>query len=117
MKNSMPLALLAVIALWVTGCGPSSAPAPVAEEAPETPQPVEITGEEMTVELGCGGCIYHMEGVTSCVTAAKVGDTVMLVEGGGVDAHSAGLCESARMATLVGEVKDGKLYASSITLK
>jgi hypothetical protein len=115
MKFSIALGLFAATVMGISGCGSSTTPPPKVE-APADAVPVEIAGEEMTVELGCGGCIYEMEGVTACVTAAKVGETTMLVEGGGVDAHSAGLCEAARMATVVGEVKDGKLYASSITL-
>lgn len=115
MRNSMTLLMAGAAALWMTGCGSSPTTTPDAE-APAEPVAVEVAGEEMTVELGCGGCIYEMDGVESCITAAKVGETAMLVEGGGVDAHTSGLCQSARMATVVGEVKDGKLYASSITL-
>ena len=111
------LALLSAAGLWVTGCGGSSATSSASgTEAMADAAPVEIQGQEMTVELGCGACIYEMEGVTKCTTAAKVGDATMLVVGGDIDAHSAGLCEAARDATVVGEVKDGKLYVSSITL-
>ena len=119
MKNSLAVGLFVATLMWMTGCGSSTAPAPEAEAAFEpvaAAAPAEAVGEEMTLEVGCATCIYDMEGVTGCVTAAKVGETAMLVEGGGIDAHNDGLCGSARMATVVGEVKDGKLHASTITL-
>ena len=100
MKTVLAAGLIAATTMWTTGCGSSSTPPAPEAEAPA----VEIASEEMTVELGCGGCIYEMEGITQCITAAKVGDTAMLVEGGGINAHESGLCESARMATVIGEV-------------
>ena len=66
-------------------------------------------------ELGCAMCIYHMDGVEHCTVAAKVGDEVMLVKGGGIDAH--GLCGRPKMAEITGKMQEGELHASNIELK
>jgi hypothetical protein len=71
----------------------------------------------MEAEVGCAACIYAMDGIKSCTTAAKIGDEVRLVQGGGVDAHAAGLCKTARNATIVGHVEGDTLVASSVTLQ
>jgi len=66
-------------------------------------------------EIGCAKCVFHMDGVTGCTVAAKVGDTVMLVEGGGVDAHS--LCSGSQPAKVTGTIGDGVLHATKVDLE
>ena len=120
MRQALVWTVTGVIAIATAGCGGGSAPAPVADAEPKQvaktvdAQPPET---EMTVEVGCAGCIYKMEGVTGCTTAAKVQDHVYLVEGGGIDAHTSGLCQTSRQATVVGRIEGDKLIASRITLQ
>ena len=75
----------------------------------------EAGAHHQDVELGCAKCVYHMEGVEHCTVAAKVGDEVMLVKGGGIDAH--GLCGRPKMAEITGKMQEGELHASNIELK
>lgn len=101
MRKLIIITLGSVLAVALAGCGGSSLPSAIAEG---------------TVEIGCGACIYGMEGVKGCVTFAKIGDTPYVVTGAELDAHSSGLCESAKKAEVVGEVRDGKFVASKIEL-
>lgn len=89
----------------------------------DTPSEVSIGSDgavaklaEMKVELGCGSCTYHMEGVEGCQTAAKVGDKTMLVDGD-VDAHSLGLCKSPRNATVKGSMQGQKLVVADVQIE
>jgi len=100
--------LTALFSIFViVGCGTSATDsAPMAAVAPE----------EMTVEVGCFGCIYNGEGASGCQTAAKVGDLVMLVEGVDFSAHNNGLCKEARQAKISGAVVGDVLVAESISI-
>ena len=71
---------------------------------------------EMQVELGCGSCIYHKDGVEGCQTAAKIGDEIVMVKGTEIDAHGLGLCAAPRQATVKGKLEDGVLIASAVEL-
>lgn len=77
---------------------------------------VAAEDEAMDVEVGCAMCMYEMEGIETCVTAAKVGEQVYLVSGGGLDAHTTGLCSTTKQATLVGRIDGDRLVATSITV-
>lgn len=112
---------VSVIALIVAGCSGSAPPeseagSAEAQAAAQAAHAAEAD-TEMTVEVGCAMCIYEQEGATTCTTAAKVGDTVYLVEGGGLDAHEAGLCTAAKQATVMGHIHGDRLMASSITVQ
>lgn len=90
-----------MLSILLAGCGGSSVPSANAAQ---------------TVEVGCGSCIYSMEGVQGCVTAAKIGDKAYLVTGAELDAHASGLCKSAKQAKIEGKVAEGKFVASKIDL-
>jgi len=95
----------------LSGCGRSSEPTTGESKATLT------AAIEKTVEVGCGSCTYGMEGVKGCKTAAKIDDKTYLVSGGGLDAHTSGLCsKTPKQAKVVGQVKDGKFVASKIEL-
>lgn len=97
------------------GCGGGSDAAPQAAAA-GAQTAASIPDTTMEAEVGCAGCIYGMDGITRCITAAKLDERVVLVEGGGVDAHEAGLCKAPGNATIVGHLRDDTLVAASITL-
>ena len=101
MGKLITVTLGSLLAIALAGCGNGSIPSAIAEEA---------------IEVGCGSCIYGMDGVEGCVTAVKVGDKHYLVTGVELDAHSSGLCDSAKQAKVAGEVRDGKFVASKIEL-
>ena len=72
---------------------------------------------DLVTEVGCGSCIYEMEGVDKCVAAVLIDGHPYLVEGiKGLDAHAAGLCKSAQHARVAGEVKDGVFKAKGMQL-
>ena len=70
----------------------------------------------MTVEAGCGSCIFKMPGVEGCKLAVKIDGKPYLVTGADVDAHKAGLCQGAKQATCSGEIKDDTFVATSFEL-
>ena len=70
----------------------------------------------MTVEAGCGSCIFKMPGVQGCKLAVKIDGKPYLVTGASVNAHEAGLCQAAKQATCSGEVKDDTFVATSFEL-
>ena len=72
-------------------------------------------------EAGCATCIYDMKGVTGCVLAVKIDGQLYLVEGSAIDEHGDahavdGLCNTARKATVSGQVKGDKFVTSKIEL-
>jgi len=72
---------------------------------------------DLVTEVGCGSCIYEMEGVDECVAAVLIDGSPYLVEGiKGLDAHAVGLCKSTQHARVEGEVKDGVFKAKGIQL-
>ena len=79
---------------------------------------VRIEDRELTV--GCGACIFAMPGVTACPWAAEIDDKHYLMKGA-LDAnhnsHMAdGICNMPRRARITGELRDGLLYVSKMTL-
>ncbi len=70
-----------------------------------------------TVEAGCATCIFNMEGVKGCKLAVKIDGKPYLVSGADVDAHGAGLCNSAKEAKVVGEIEGDKFVATSVELQ
>lgn len=69
-----------------------------------------------TLELGCAGCIYELEGAEGCETAVKVGDKVLMLTGFELDAHSVGLCKSAKAAEVAGSVDGANFVASAVRM-
>ena len=102
--------LCGAVAAALAGCGRS------AESTTSGGGLVASAAAEEIVEVGCAGCMYHMEGIEGCVTAAKIGDTPYLVTGEKLDAHGSGLCTGVKQAKVVGQVQDGKFFATQIEL-
>ena len=95
----MGLAMVAALA----GCGGSGGIATAA------------LADEM-IEVGCGSCMYDMEGVKGCVTAANIDGTPYLVSGVKLKAHAVGLCDMKKQAKVSGRVEGGKFVASALEL-
>ncbi len=128
MKRFLFLLLTFSLVVCVAGCGGSGEKAEetaqkaagdletAAEEAAAEVQEAveEIAGEEMIVEVGCGHCIYHMDGLEACAPAAVVGQDTLLLTGVEIDAHAIGLCTAPKKATVTGQVKEGELVISRI---
>lgn len=132
MKRIAMLALVAAGAFALAGCGGGGGQEQAAEKAPEQTEMTQKTtaaravdaaktvaeGESITCEVGCAGCVYHMEGINHCAPAVKMaGGEPMLLQGIEVDAHGLGLCEGAREATVMGKVQDGVFIASAVELQ
>ncbi|MHC4947774.1 MAG: DUF6370 family protein [Planctomycetota bacterium] len=123
MRLALPC-LSVVVLLALPGCEKKE-PAPEAKTpavaadntADVRPAASTVAIEDLSVEVGCGKCIYHMPGVQGCEVAAVVNGTPMLVKGSGVDAHAHGLCGSSKTATVSGEVKDGAFVATSVSVE
>lgn len=71
----------------------------------------------MEAELGCGSCMYSMEGVRGCKTAVKIGEGSYLLKGIDIDAHATGLCNGTQPARVAGEIRDGAFVASIVILE
>ncbi|MCZ6817169.1 MAG: DUF6370 family protein, partial [Planctomycetota bacterium] len=70
----------------------------------------------MTLEAGCGSCIFNMPAVRGCKLAVKIDGKPYLVTGASVNAHQAGLCGAAKQAKCSGEVKDDMFVATKFQL-
>ena len=68
------------------------------------------------IEVGCGSCIYGMEGVEGCELAAVVGDDTFLVTGVDFDTHGSGLCNASGHAKIAGNVHEKGISATSVEL-
>lgn len=75
----------------------------------------KLTGEE-TTEVGCGMCMYSMEGVESCELAAKVDGKAYLVTGVDFDTHGSGLCNGTSNAKITGSVYEDGVTATKVEL-
>ena len=93
--------ILTIPLVMLAGCSNDSASSSVAK---------------ITEEVGCGMCIYHMDGVSSCATAVKIGDTPYLLSDNKLDAHSSGICAAPKRAEVSGKIVEGKYVASTIRL-
>ena len=82
-----------------------------------TPEVMVAKFEGTSMELGCGRCIYKMEGVQGCPTAAVVNGKPMLIQGVGQSAHEHGLCSRSGMALVSGEIEGGSLVTTSVEMQ
>jgi hypothetical protein len=132
----MKLTALAAIcaAALVFGCSKSS-DSTVVDEAPPAPAAPAATApsggamlpsggdvqlaafKDKDVEVGCGMCIYHMDGVKSCKTAAMIDGKPMLVKGQHSNAHSLGLCSTSKEVVMSGSVVGDEVVVTSLALK
>jgi hypothetical protein len=125
MKLFTTLASL-LLTLSLIGCkSESSAPqggdgAPSTSAAASTPTEAPAGSPaataEQTVEVACATCIYRMSGVQGCKLAAKIDGKPILVRGGSVDAHNAGLCSAAKQAVVSGQVEGDTFVATKVEL-
>jgi len=126
MKIRFALATCALVA--VAGCSekseetqeaPTSQAAAVdsAIESASAATIQNVAFTDATLEIGCGMCIYEMDGVDGCTTAAMVNGMPFLVTGVEFNAHASGLCGGAKQAVVSGEVKDGAFVATKIEVQ
>jgi hypothetical protein len=123
MRQLLTHLVILTLALVIVGCGKD-------EEAPTTPGADDATsaveeaadgasaGSEIaaTCEIGCGACIYKMDGVTGCPTAVMVDGKAILASGEEFDAHANGLCKAAKQAEVEGKVEGDRIVISKITV-
>ena len=121
MKRFVLLCGIGLIALGLVACGGGGDSGSSAETASDTATETPTAGEThlaaQTVEMGCGACTYHMDGVETCTLAAKVDGTPMLVDGSDIDPHSSGLCAEPKMAVVTGDIADGRLTVTEVVLQ
>ncbi|MAE63015.1 MAG: hypothetical protein CMJ18_01980 [Phycisphaeraceae bacterium] len=109
---------IAALALW--GCSQESTPPAEVKivdgvSAPKVDMPdvkIELAGDK-EIEVGCAMCIYKMDSAKSCVVAADISGTKMLLTGDhGIDPHS--VCSATTTAKLAGKVENGKFSVTSV---
>ena len=69
------------------------------------------------VEVGCGMCVYDMEGVQGCTLAAVIAGEPMLAEGTDLHLHDYGLCSGTRQAVVTGRIEGDTLQVTEIEVK
>ena len=108
-------ACLVAASLILVGCS-ETAPTQSAQE--ETAPTVALASlENQPVEVGCGSCMYAMEGVSGCQTAVMIEGTPRLVGGIGFDAHKNGLCSATKQALVSGDMEGDTFVATMIELQ
>lgn len=81
---------------------------------------VEAVSTKITAEVGCGECLFDLEGV-GCDLAVRIDGKAYFVDGVGIDdlgdAHADdGLCNAIRKGSVEGYLKDDRFIAQNITL-
>jgi PBP1b-binding outer membrane lipoprotein LpoB len=126
--------LIAAAALILTGCEPSTSNDSAKSdstkvEAPKTDAAkgavpgisdaakgavASAISNATKAEIACAHCVYHVEGVTSCQPAVKVGGQTLLLTGAAADVAkgNAELCKAPKSVTLDGKI-DGKSFVAS----
>ena len=123
MRKFSLLVMVLAVGSFALGCGSSGDKAEEGSAKADVDQATDMamgTVEAMpaaSMEIACGGCIYHMAGVETCTPAIKVGDKTMLLTGVVVDAHGLGLCETSRMAMVAGKVDGDHFVATKVELE
>jgi hypothetical protein len=157
MKRTVLFAALVAISSLAFGCGRSGHPPegsaksvesfagdqttkPTGSEAStpaDEPQAVTVRQEEkitegeqisLTVEAGCGKCMFKMKGIDSCELAIALDGKAYLVTGAYVDPTESGLCKTVKKAQIVGRLvrygdgltldeQQGEFIAQSIQLQ
>lgn len=117
--------MVLALGLGLTACSKEEAPPPADEPdasgatmSDDDAAALLASMKTISAEVGCADCIYGVDGVKGCdKIAAKVSGQTLLVTGLDFDAHGAGLCGTAKQASLTGVVKDGEFVASNLTLE
>jgi hypothetical protein len=72
------------------------------------------------VDVGCGNCIYGMEGAVGCPWAAEIDGEYIYVMGAVPQDHNGhapdGICNMERQARLEGVVREGNLVVTEVEL-
>ena len=118
MRNIFSRIIVIGLCVISSGCSKSDTeqtPTPVTpvDQVPAVSQIVTT----QTVEVGCGSCIFDMDGVSGCQLAVKIDQKPYLVSGSDIDAHTAGLCAGAKQAEVAGKIEGGKFVVSRMELK
>ena len=112
------MAMMMAMLGWM-GCAEKVA-VPASESEESEPEVVEASvtapAELQVAEVACGSCIYKMDGVSGCKTAIKIGDAHYMLAGETIDAHSTGLCKSAKAVKVAGDVADGTFVATTLEI-
>lgn len=105
---SVRYTVIFALCMLMSGCNKPEPPA-------ATPKPADqkISG---THDVGCGMCIYKLQGQKGCITYVSVEGMPLLLKGVDVNAHAIGLCEQAGKATVTGKVENGRLIATDFKL-
>jgi len=112
MRRILQFTLIPML-VFLGSCGSDDAAAADNEVGSETTS--ALVNE--TVELGCADCTYGIEGAEGCSVGAKIGDNTYMVTGSDIDAHDEGLCSETKSGEISGAIVDGKIAATSCTIK
>ena len=118
MKTTLTLLIALTISLGTLGCKKET-PSEITPSSETTTTEATVVADGAftgTVEVACGSCIYGIKDAAGCPMAAKVNGTELLVENTGISAMKTGLCSASQQATVTGDIKDGKLMATSFEL-
>ncbi len=85
---------------------------------------VSVFAQKVTnqyVEASCGMCNFDQKNDRGCALAVRMDNKVYYVEGTSIKDHGNphaedGFCKVVKKAKVSGEIKNGKLYASSFTV-
>lgn len=117
MREVIMTSLCLALAVLVSGCKES----PPQQETKTEPvvKSAEVIAEldAKTVEVGCGMCIFQMEDVQGCKLAVKVDGQPYLVSDSTIDAHTSGLCTSAKQAQVTGTLYSDRFAARDVKLQ
>jgi hypothetical protein len=67
------------------------------------------------VEVGCGSCVYKMQGVKGCDIAVKIDGKQYLVSGANVDAHQ--FCAPGKKALVSGRIEGDRFLATKFEVQ
>jgi hypothetical protein len=125
MKMMPVLATCALLGFSLTGCGggyESESTDATPKTATSTPSltapPIALAAfQNEILEVGCGKCIYEMEGVERCETAIVVAGKPFLITGQGADAHEHGLCGSSKEAIVTATPEGDHFQVTSLEIQ
>ena len=90
-----------------------SSHSPASADSPSS----RLTAAAQTLETGCAGCVFGMQGAEGCQLAVKVDSKPYLVTGVEMPGHESGLCDHSRMAEVTGRLEGERFVATSFHLE